>query len=264
MGVDSLKRKENTENFGHLDTKLPQADCLAILGRGIERVETRQGEVWKPSRYVQNIDTKREGRFLLKTGRLKGDLQEHEQQEMIVSGGTAVVLGGLQYLEESAENKPLIIMAAGRPDYLKNAPEGMSEGSVMKDELLRRAGQALDVIVGDDKDTFQGVLHSLQTAKERGLRSITFSTIELHMPRVKAFHKYVLRERPEYTAIQTYFVTAEDLLRRRYAKNSSRLHKFERIQRELHESDVWKETLKREQHGVRAIEDGTYWKNLPW
>lgn len=262
MALETLE-KEDIESFANPEKKLPETDCLVVMGRGVERVETSEGEKWKLSRYVQAIDEKRPGRFLLKTERIKGEVLAGDQSEMIISGGTAVVLGAVQYLEEVAR-KPLVIMAGGRPEYLKEAPEGIGEGSVMKGELLRHV-QAAEVIASPDNDTYEGVLHSLQEAKTRGYDSIIFSTIELHMPRVQEFHKYVTEEHPEFKDIVATFVTSEDLLRRRYAENPARLANFEHIQRELHESEVWRITKEREERGIRKLRSGDYWaeRNKP-
>ncbi len=157
------------------------------------------------------------------------------------------------------------IIAGGRPEYLKDAPAGLSEGSVMKEELLRRAREAPEVIASADNDTFEGVLHSLQITKDRRLHSIVFSTIELHMPRVREFYKYVTREHSEFRDIVAKFVTSEDLLRRRYVGNPERLAGFEKIQKELHASEVWRITKAREDRGLSKLQSGEYWseRNKP-
>ncbi|MBI2612520.1 YdcF family protein [Candidatus Kaiserbacteria bacterium] len=258
-------KKDDTESFANPETKLPRADCLALLGRGVVRVSSGEEEHWKLSRYIEEVEPGREGGSSRTGEQVSGAISELPQENLIISGGTAGVLGALQYLEEVEGKKPLVVMAAGRPPYLKNAPEEMSEGSVMKRELLRRLDESPEVIVNDDKNTYEGVLHSLQTAQERGRSSIVFTTIELHMPRVKELHKYIVQERPELRALKAYFVTAEDLLRRRYAGYLPRLEAFERIQQELHESDAWKRMWEREQRGVQDLKEGTYrrdWKDL--
>src|SRR3989344_3422322 len=130
--------KERIENFQEeKEHEIKPVDCLVVLGRGGEKVKTPEGEVWKPTRYIQELDEKgfRTGVRKLAIGK--------EDTRTWVAGGTANTIAGIEVFEKLKEMETppkLLIISAGRPAYLEKEPKGFSEGVVMKEIYDRKLG----------------------------------------------------------------------------------------------------------------------------
>jgi len=251
----------NIESENNIETQIRPVECLVILGRGIEKVNVEGKEVWKPTRYIQRLNSKG-----FRTGSREPALGANdatETEKVFVAGGTANVLAGIEFYEmfkEKGQEPKLVIFAAGRPAYLDEEPAGFNEGEPMKEIFDRRIGNEdhETIIQGDDKNTKDDVVNSLKNALEKGMETVAIINTEIAMPRTQEFYKLALQENPEFSQLKVYFIESERLLKERYKDNPVALSEFEKIQNELKSSEAWKYTKEREDGGIQAIRDGKY------
>jgi hypothetical protein len=258
------------------ETPLPEPDCLVVLGGGIDQVTLGAGtdteeKVWKPSRYVvetdQNVEQNDKRTGVRKAIKPREDLRA----EHVVHGGTAHLLAGIQFIEEMKRRNTLpkkLVFAAGRPDYIKNVtvddPEA-DEGLVMEREFKNRTtgqdfdGMNIEVRGKGSKNTTGDLLNGLKAAWDAKLQSAVVIVTELRKERTEAMCKYLQERYPELGGIKVQFITAEDLLRRRFSPPNSDSRKvFEQVQKELKNSELWHASEGREKTGKGQIEDGSY------
>src|SRR5882724_4834894 len=102
--------------------------ALCVLGRGIEKVATSAGDVWRPTRYIE-VPSERGGH----TGKRARGLNLHDDRS-VIAGSNANVLAACQYLQQTQEPPRVVIFAAGRPGYIADA--GITEGKVMLEKFV--------------------------------------------------------------------------------------------------------------------------------
>lgn len=255
---NSYEIPKSTQEAGAEQQKIAPAECVVVSGRGIEKVKIKTpdgfGEIWKPVGYVQKLDEKN-----MRTGKRKKNIAKEDKQTWL-AGGTATTIAGIEMFEELKGTKPkLLIIAAGRPAYLENEPEGFSEGTIMKRILDRKVeGQHETVILDKAKNTQDNVIFSLEEAMARGLTSIAYIDSFIAMERTKEFYKLALKEHPEFEKIKVNFYTAEEMLERRYKEHPIALEEFNKIQEKLKQTGAYKHTSEREKIGVEKIKRGEY------
>lgn len=235
-------------------------DCVSVLGRGIEKVvvtapDGSKKEKWKPTKYVQKLDEKG-----VRTGyRENMDLAD---EQAWVGGGkanTLAVIEILKILEKKKSPPKLLILAAGRPKYLDEEPEGFSEAVPMRKIIERNVGSSYDTIVQtDDRNSQDDVVNTLKNALKKDCKSVTFINTEIAIPRTKEFYRLALEENPEFRALSVNFYTSEEILAQRYGSSKFAKKAFAKIQGELKESGAWKHTEEGEQGGIEAIRKGKY------
>lgn len=259
------KRQDPTENFASTEKMLPRVDAIAILGGLIEQVEIKGvGNIWRPARYVKEATMRDDGRLIRSDRRRPLGLDETLSHEHLqIGGGAAHIAAGIQYIDEIRRSDgalPLVIFAAGKPDYLAQYPSEISEANIMLQEFERKMPDVQNLLALDQgKNTHDDVLNTLRAANERGLKTMAFVVTSIRLKRSREWYRQIVRtEFPEAKRIKAYFIAAEDLLRRRYSANPHRLAEFERVQRTLQNSELWKKVEAMERRGVQALRKGTY------
>src|SRR5262249_1871072 len=96
----------------HLSDTAPGALC--VLGRGIERVQTRYGSVWRPTRYLEQPSA--DGSH---TGN-RNPAEQHDETSLIAGGHANLLAASTLFnrLRRQGATPNLVIFAAGRPPYL--------------------------------------------------------------------------------------------------------------------------------------------------
>lgn len=253
----------SAESYASPEKELPQTDAVVVLGKGVERVPDGDGMRWRTTRYIQELVSGPEG-AATRTGERKPLASDADpsQNKLVVAGGTANTLAAVEYFDEMRERSfapKVFIISAGRPDYLKDEPEGFSESTVMRELFKKRIPDHPELLqFATNKNTRDDVFQTLATIKERGLKSVAFINTEISFLRMQEFYQDILTTNPEFASIAVHFVMSEDLLRRRYAKHPGRIAEFEAIQEALHESDAWRNSVEMEEGGIRAIREGKY------
>ncbi len=262
------------EDFSSPERLLPATDCLIILGGGIDEVTTRNVEtleeetIWKPSRYVVGTDASLEARDKRIGTRKPLEKDEQLGGDLVIHGGTAHLLAGIQFLDEMKQHGSLpqrTGFAMGRPDYIDNVTSDLEadEGVVQLREFERRTGpdafpgMVIEARGEGSKNTAGDLLNGLKAVHDRGLRRAVIILTEARMERTKTICA-ILKERfPKLAGIETTFISSEDLLRRRYS-GSAASAMFEKIQQHLKARPLWEETRKREESGVVDLKKGAY------
>jgi hypothetical protein len=235
-------------------------DCVAVLGRGIEKViitseDGSKKEAWQPTKYVQKLDESG-----IRTGnREKMDIAD---EQAWVGGGKANTLATievLQTLEKKKSSSKLLIIAAGRPKYLDDEPEGFSEAIPMRKIIEDKIGSKYETIIQtDDRNSQDDVVNALKNAFQKKCGSIAFINTEIAMPRTKEFCRLALEENPEFQSLRVDFYTSEEILNQRYGNSKFAKKAFAEIQKELKRSGAWKHTEEGERGGLEAIKAGKY------
>lgn len=269
-----LGRHQN-ESFASPERELPKTECLIILGGGIDQVtvrnaETREEEkIWKPSRYVVETDPAIIARDK-RTGLRKPFTKNEELgKELVVHGGTAHLIAGIQFLDEMRGHGAMpkrIVFAAGRPDYIKNVTNDMEadEGKVMLREFERQTEEesleetAVEVRGEGSKNTAGDLLNGLKATFDAGLKNAVVIVTEARIERTRAMCTTLQERFSKLAQIDTTFISAEDLLHRRYSKDASASHMFEKIQKNFKGSALWEETRRREEKGIDDLKKGAY------
>ena len=254
--------------------ELPTAECLIILGAGIDQVtvrdkEGREEKIWKPSRYVVETDSTIAARDKRSGVRKSFTKDERLDKTNVIHGGTAHLLAGIEFLDEMRERGTMprrVVFAAGRADYIQNATDDLNadEGIVMSIEFAQRTAKnpftetEIEVRGKGTQNTAGDLLNGLKAAFDSNLNSTVIIVTEARMERTKAICVALQERFPKLTRIRTTFVSAEDILRRRYANNPARAREFEKIQKELKGSLLWEETERREKKGIEDLKKGAY------
>jgi hypothetical protein len=227
---------------------------VGILGRGIERVPTKSGLVWRPTRLIETPSTNghRSG--------LRTVTAHPNDGNSIIAGANANVLAGVHLFQEQERiHGPvdLIIFAAGRPPYLERLDPELTEGSVLAERFRRAVGvgkcPALEIL-GSNKNTYHDMLGMLQLAHRRRVKRLIVISIRLHIPRAKAFGHLILDAYKEFAATRIDYLSAEELLAMRYRDRLNFTKMFDSLIR----SKAYQRTLEMEERGLRAIHSGTY------
>lgn len=163
-----------------------------------------------------------------------------------------LVVGG-QKLEK-------IYFAAGRTPELNFLPQDVSQGSVMAKAFLSKAtdgvkdSQAVIALEPENLNTLDDIAGSLKNAAESGLTDVIFITVGVHIPRTRFEVNEALvgigRLMGEDRVPRVHFLSSEAVLR-----GSEQWLKVNQIVRK---SIGFKETLRREQKGVRRRRQPDY------
>ena len=103
------------------------ADCIVVLGRGIEYVE---GRGWRPTTAIERLSEQGWHPGIRERG-----LTPDSEGEIILAGSNANIYAAVELFEKQSKEDAapsLVIFAAGRPNYLMDNPDPtLSEGCVM-------------------------------------------------------------------------------------------------------------------------------------
>ncbi|HLJ48461.1 MAG TPA: hypothetical protein VKU01_20745 [Bryobacteraceae bacterium] len=231
--------------------------AICVLGRGIEKVHTRSGDVWKPTRYIERPTSKgAHSGERVPGNNLNDDIS-------LIAGAHANVLAACQLFEElkaSGDTPHIVVFAAGRPAYLASDPDpSLSEGRVLADVFIRKLrGATLDteiLVLSHNRDTKDDIDECMTLALSRGISGLAVITVGLHIARASEFAKLA----PQYgKGIDLRFIAAEELLLRRYATFSSLRGRLTSIAN----SPAYKRTLDRENRGIEALRSGGYKRSV--
>ena len=249
---------------------LSATDMLVLLGHSIEEVK-RGGIVvngdsrqWAPMRLIQKM--RMEGEKKYREASRNFNLSPDDPMAYI-GGGCAIVTAAVQVFEElKVMGKPLslLVFAAGRPFYLKDkrTPEALNEGIVMKTFFLRKAGVKEGdlpmLILAENKNTHDDIEKPLLLAVEKKLKSIAFLMLAMRISRARAFLDKIQQDHPETSHIEINFISAEDLLRRRYQQSPNVLEMLNRLLDIIEGSAAYQATELDERGGLEAFKKQSY------
>jgi len=225
--------------------------AICILGRGIEKVQTRAGFVWRPTRYIEKPTA---------SGAHSGWRVPANPNDdcSIIAGAHANVIGGCELFhvsQRTCSGPKLVIFAAGRPAYLAAEPDPMlTEGRVLREAFVRRAQPSTDVeiiILSRNRDTRDDIDQTIRLAADRHIATVGIITVNIHLSRTIEFAR---RAAWDGKPIHLVFIGAEELLAERYAKRSRVLATLGGVT----ETAAYRRTLAREESGLLALLEGRY------
>lgn len=242
------------------------------FGRGIEQVMENGTLTWKPTAYLECLTPQYKHSGYRTNGIALSDCNDGV---MIAGAHANVMATAHRFLAGVRENNPpqLLAWAAGRPDYLKNAPETVSEGSILFAEFLRRVGDPLqlapDLVVRlqtNNRNTRDDLLESLTMAQEMDLEKIIVVSVLVHLPRIAEFHACALKANPSLAKIQVEFLASELVLLGKGVTYHLLLlddrevaGQFEDVKlARIVDSPAYRRTALREAIGIEALRAGRY------
>lgn len=235
-----------------------RAEVLGILGRGIE--ETSVG--FKPTSLVEKQVASEKSSRGVHSGKREHSIDpDEEDPRIVVAGANSNLYGALQFIEElhQSSNTPnAIVFAAGRPSYLKDTEQGISEGSVLSKrmEFLLKRSEIEGVesqIDANNQNTQDDVKSVLKYAKEKGFKRVALISIEPHIARVWEFTKKVLYEDPDLVGSLEEVRVIDS-----WAYLEKRGEKYVRLLDKLKSSDAYKRTVEAEKRGTKFLREGNY------
>lgn len=232
-------------------------DVICVFGRGIEKVKTSSGYVWRPTRLIEKLSE--EGTH---TGfRVQG--LNPDDDDVVIAGANANVLASSQLFEELSKtgNSPsVVIFAAGRPQYLADDPDPtLSEGKVLAEKFVRivklgGANMPEVVIQSGNQNTRDDMEQTLRFVSERNLKQLAIITVSTHMGRVKELFGLFLKENPQLKNLEVQFFDAEKVLLNRYRAVSL----YKKVLAQLQNSVAYQRTKEKEQRGIEVLLSGNY------
>jgi len=231
-------------------------EAICILGRGIERVSTRSGPVWRPTRYIERPSP---------SGGHSGYRYPAAMDDAsaLIAGSHANVLAACTLYDRMRQNGAtprLVAFAAGRPGYLDADPDTtLTEGKILREAFTRRvrvpAEETEIMILAENRNTRDDIDRIAALAGERSITAVAMITVRVHIPRAAEFGRLA---RTFDGPVRLDFVAAEDLLQERYARHPGILRALDQAVR----SAAYERTAAREANGVRALLTGTYGVNI--
>ncbi len=240
-----------------VDYKVPVVtDVICILGRGIERVSTNWGNVWRPTRYIE-LPSDAGGH----TGFRAPNIDPNDE-ESLIAGSNANVLAACQLVDEMMRAgvlPALMIFAAGRPPYLSNERDAtLTEGKVLVERFLRKMESSCRSvrieILAKNRTTRDDINEALRLTVQNNAAHLTILSSEVHLPRAREFLKVAVNSTQDFRGVDVVFLAAEDLLFRRY----SRSKRFSLALQILRQSRAYQRTMEMERTGLHALRTGTY------
>ena len=154
--------------------------ALCVLGRGIERVQTHWGAVWRPTRYLEQ-PSEHGGHSGTRHPAAPGDATA------LIAGSNASTLAActlFHRLRSQGAAPNLVIFAAGRPAYLA-AEATLSEGLVLQRAFTRRLGDhARDtetIVLAENRNTYDDINSTARLAAERRIAQVAIVTVGVHI-----------------------------------------------------------------------------------
>lgn len=229
-------------------------DMLCVLGRGIEKVKTSSGYIWRPTRYIERLaDNGWHSGF-----RSLDITPDDEDQRVVIAGSNANVLAAAELFQKSASaGRPpkIVAFTAGRPKYITNDPDpSLSEGRVLREKFLSKVhvSSETEVIVRANGQTTRGeVLEILHLAKSLGLGSIGVITVSLHIPRTKEFLRLALEKDRSLGDLEIIFLSSEEILFNRHRRYAD-------ILKPAMNSKTYERTRAKERKGLDDLRSGRY------
>ncbi len=177
----------------------------------------------------------------------------------MIGGANANVLALYHfYLQQdiSGTSPKLVIFAAGRPPYLQNQPEDLSEGSVMAGKFLRKIASVgfsppEILILSQNRNTQDDMNKSLAVAHERGLNNLAFVTIAVQIRRADAFLRKLLSENQGWEGLNYTFISAEKIL-------SGVDDRYRAAFQDIEKTTPYRNNVYYETRGLIAFGDGKY------
>ncbi len=226
-------------------------DILCVFGRGIEKANG-----WHPTQGIERLSEKNGH-----SGICAGDLEMNSDDPRVVIAGSefnAMAASELfSGLVSGGRDAPLVVFAAGRPNYLADDPDPtLTEGRIMKEYFVQRleylGHKAKEIIIFDkNKNTRDDVLQVLHLAKERGLRQITIVSVLVHLARCQEFYEFALKAEAGFRDYGVKFIAAEAVLMMKMPHVTSYLS-------QLLISKAYCRTAERERKGIEDLRAGRY------
>lgn len=264
MNMEKPKRHIATEGFASPERPLPETGCLIVLGGGINKVQIEGDDEprWKVARYIM---PRRKGAMVREDvrGPFRKDEKLDDPEAFFAAGGNAHLIGTIEYLEEMRARGKMpkhIIMSGGLSKSTTGEAPDFNEGRIFEAALKRRLPDVPGIESrGQGSSNTEGdLINGLSAANEYGMTEVIILLTDIRMERTKLMYEKVRQEHPELAGIQASFISAEELLSRRYSKDPKLSAKFKNILETLHGSAMGKRIKEMEQEGVRKLKEGGY------
>lgn len=236
---------------------------LVVFGRGIERPShsSHDETLWQPTAYLERLTP--EGKH---SGVRSYDLTL-DSKDSVIAGAHANVMAAVNCCNTAYFKPEFVIFAAGRPDYLKNAPANISEGSVLAKVFQAKTRSKAQIIIQDqNKNTWDDLVKSLEFAHQTKNGFVKIISVLVHIARISQFLKHVKETRPDLKNINVDIIASElELLEKGTLKEvlgyqgeyqeSILLHKHISV---ITMSPAYQRTAGMEQRGINALREGKY------
>ena len=168
-------------------------DMLCVLGRGIEK---HSDGIWHPTGMVERLTENNQHSGIPKLHRINDP-----NEEVVIAGSWLNVMATrivyldmfkdlIVFVTDLITSLPtLLVFAGGRPDYLTNEPENISEGRIMY-KAFCEGGFSLDsmtqvIFMDKNKNTFDDLFEIMKLAHERGAEKIGIVSVLVHLARCR-------------------------------------------------------------------------------
>ena len=234
------------------EATLPPVGAVCILGRGIERVSTSRGPVWRPTRYIEVPSANGEH------GGCRLPADPNDDVSLIAGSNANVIASCELWARLALAGKPfrLLILGAGRPAYLAaESDPALTEGRILVAHLLRRAHPPLAnveiITLERNRNTRDDIEETIALAGAKLIDTVGIITVQVHLPRSIEFAR---RSRWRGRPVHLIFTSAEALLAHRYSKHRGVMSVLTQVE----SMAAYHRTLTREEHGLLALVAGRY------
>lgn len=231
------------------------SSAICVLGRGIERVRTGAGLVWRPTRFIEKLGDDKQH-----TGLRHGGINENDDVS-VIAGANANVLAAAQLFEElqNGNRAPkILIFAAGRPSYLIRLEPKLTEGSVLSARFSRAITPTFVpprvAVLDANKNTYDDAIESLRLAEREKIGNLEIITVAVHLPRTREFYLMAQNTNSALKRLSLHFHSSEKILLRRYATHQALCEAITLLK----SSRAYSRTAEREQQGLEDLRAGRY------
>lgn len=238
-------------------------DAIVVLGRSIGKevrgVRKPDGQFqkpeWRPSAYFGRMKVVNGRPIPLPHSGIYDNKIDPNLKGVMVAGGNACVLAASYLTAEQLSTLEVVILAAGKPQYLESEAPDLSEGIVMKKKFLNKLGQQGVpppdlLILHQNKSTMDDMVRSIEEVKARGLQRVAYITVGVHINRSREFlNRRVPAELREGLDID--FLAAEAILGRVD-------HRYKSMFAKARKTPAYRRTSFFENRGRRALVAGNY------
>ena len=242
-------------------------DVLCVFGRGIEKNERG---IWQPTAYLEEMTSDNQH-----GGERKSGLRLWSENSQVVIGGAyanAVAAARIwNHLHVEQAWPSYIVFAAGKPEYLRAAPNRVWEGkplyNVMKKNCIENPHTLSDIIFQkDNRNTRDDLLQTLKMAQSRGLKNVGIVSVLVHLRRIAEFLRHALIEDPSLANINTTLYASELVLIGTGSVRNLLLLEDPGVAGPLDylaisriiESPVFRRTAEKEGRGIKDLQAGRY------
>jgi len=246
---------------------IPPTECLVFIGHSIEQA---RNDRWYQTGWLQTVEETGVAPDGFKNFIRTAERQSvnGESESAIVGGGILATVAGAEMYKQLAkkgEGPKIIAVCSGRPGYLDKAAstnQSLSETTIISRDLtniLKRHNLSARIILKDKgKNTEDDAKNGLDTAIEEGCKTITFTALEIRLPRLKAFCDKLISEYPKlYSKLKVNYVSSESIMAKIF-KDKGLDNLWIQLIEKFKRSKGYQRTLDAETGGINALKAKKY------